>query len=82
MNMKKRFTDEQIIQILKEPEAGLSVKELCRKYAISDETFYTWRKKYAGLEVSEARRPKGLEQENAQLKIYLPNPCWTMKPSR
>jgi putative transposase len=44
--MKKRFTEEQIIQILKEAEAGLSVKELCRKHAISDATFYTWRKKY------------------------------------
>ena len=54
-----------------EAEAGLSVKELCRKHAISDATFYTWRKKYAGLEVSEARRLKGLEQENAQLKKLL-----------
>ncbi|HCC82249.1 MAG TPA: hypothetical protein DEQ25_13670 [Methylophaga sp.] len=71
MSMKKRFTEEQIIQVLKEAEAGLSVKELCRKYAISDATFYTWRKKYAGLEVSEARRLKGLEQENAQLKKLL-----------
>ena len=69
--MKKRFTEEQIIQILKEAEAGLSVKELCRKHAISDATFYTWRKKDAGLEVSEARRLKGLEQENAQLKKLL-----------
>ena len=69
--MKKRFTEEQIIQVLKEAEAGLSVKELCRKYAISDATFYTWRNKYAGLEVSEARRLKGLEQENAQLKKLL-----------
>lgn len=58
--MKKRFTEEQIIQVLKEAEAGLSVKELCRKHAISDATFYSWRKRYAGLEVFEARRLKGL----------------------
>ena len=69
--MKKRFTEEQIIQILKEAEAGLPIKELCRKHNISDVTFYTWRKKYGGMEVSEARRLKGLEQENAKLKKLL-----------
>ncbi|WP_407939248.1 IS3 family transposase [Microbulbifer thermotolerans] len=69
--MKKRFTEEQIIPILKEAEAGIPVKELCRKYSISDATFYTWRKKYGGLEVSEARRLKALEQENARLKKLL-----------
>ncbi|MFT6420435.1 MAG: putative transposase [Porticoccus sp.] len=71
MNMKKRFTEEQIIPILKEAEAGLPVKELCRKYNISDATFYTWRKKYGGLEVSEARRLKALEEENARFKKLL-----------
>ncbi|MCX2784675.1 transposase, partial [Microbulbifer thermotolerans] len=69
--MKKRFTEEQIIPILKEAEGGIPVKELCRKYSISDATFYTWRKKYGGLEVSEARRLKALEQENARLKKLL-----------
>ncbi|PVY78799.1 putative transposase [Tamilnaduibacter salinus] len=69
--MKKRFSEEQIIGILKEAEAGLTVKELCRKHNISDATFYTWRKKYGGLEVSEARRLKAMEDENARLKKLL-----------
>ena len=69
--MKKRFTEEQIIPILKAAEAGLPVKELCRKYNISDATFYAWRKKYGGLEVSEARRLKAVEEENARLKKLL-----------
>lgn len=69
--MKKRFSEEQIISILKEAEAGLPVKELCRKHNISDATFYTWRKKYGGLEVSEARRLKSVEDENARLKKLL-----------
>ncbi len=69
--MKKRFSEEQIIAILKEAEAGLPVRELCRKHSISDVTFYTWRKKYGGLEISEARRLKSLEQENARLKKLL-----------
>ncbi|HGV3815658.1 TPA: transposase, partial [Klebsiella pneumoniae] len=51
--MKKRFSDEQIISILREAEAGGSARELCRKHAISDATFYTWRKKYGGMEVPE-----------------------------
>tara|TARA_Y100001933_G_scaffold246264_1_gene277856 strand:+ start:65 stop:334 length:270 start_codon:yes stop_codon:yes gene_type:complete len=71
MNMKKRFSDEQIISILKEAEAGLAVKELCRKHNISDATFYTWRKKFGGMEVSEARRLKAVEDENARLKKLL-----------
>lgn len=69
--MKKRFSDEQIISILKEAEAGLAVKELCRKHNISDATFYTWRKKFGGMEVSEARRLKTVEDENAKLKKLL-----------
>ena len=68
---RSRFSDEQIIGILKEHQAGLPAAELCRKYGISDATFYTWRKKYGGLEVSEARRLKALEEENARLKKLL-----------
>lgn len=69
--MKKRFNEQQIITILKEAEAGISVKELCRKHNISDATFYTWRKKYGGMDVSDARRLKALEEENAKLKKLL-----------
>jgi putative transposase len=68
---KSRFSEEQIIGILKEAEAGLSPSELCRKHGISDATFYNWRKKYGGLEVSEAKRLKTLEDENARLKKLL-----------
>jgi putative transposase len=68
---RSRFTEEQIIGVLKEHQAGLPASELCRKHGISDATFYTWRKKYGGLEVSEARRLKALEGENARLKKLL-----------
>lgn len=69
--MKKRFNEQQIITILKEAEEGIPVRELCRKHGISDATFYTWRKKYAGMDASEARRLKALEDENARLKKLL-----------
>ena len=68
---RSRFTEEQIIGILKEHQAGLSAPELCRKHGISDGTFYTWRKRYGGMEVSDARRLKALEEENAKLKKHL-----------
>ena len=64
----KRFKQEQIIPILKEAEAGVSVADLCRKYGISDGTFYNWKAKYGGLTVNEARRVKLLEDENRRLK--------------
>jgi len=63
-----RFSEEQIIAVLKEAEAGAKVAELCRKYGISDATFYIWRSRYGGLEVSELRRLRQLEEENRRLK--------------
>ena len=68
---RSRFSEEQIIGILKEHQAGLGAKELCRKYGISDATFYKWRSKYGGMEVSDTRRLKTLESENAKLKKML-----------
>lgn len=68
---RKRFSEEQIIAVLKESEAGAKTKELCRKHGISDATFYNWKAKYGGMTVSEARRLKDLEQENAKLKRLL-----------
>ena len=68
---RSRFSEEQIIGILKEHQAGLSAKDLCRKHGISDATFYKWRSKYGGMEVSDARRLKALESENAKLKKML-----------
>jgi putative transposase len=63
-----RFSEEQIIGVLKEAEAGAKVSELCRRHGISDATFYTWRSKYGGLEISEMRRLRQLEEENRRLK--------------
>lgn len=67
----KRFTEEQIIGVLKEAEAGAKTKDLCRKHGISEATFYNWKSKYGGMTVSEARRLKDLESENAKLKRLL-----------
>ena len=66
----KRFSEEQIIAVLKEAEAGAKTKDLCRRHGISEATFYNWKAKY-GMTVSEARRLKELEQENAKLKRLL-----------
>ncbi len=68
---KSRFSEEQIIGVLKEHQAGIAVSEICRKHGISDATFYTWRSKYGGLEVSDAKRLKSLEEENRKLKKLL-----------
>lgn len=67
----KRFTEEQIIGILKQAEAGMKIIDVCRMHGISDVTFYTWRKKYGGMEVSDAKRLKQLEDENRKLKQML-----------
>jgi len=72
MDMRKsRFSEEQIIAILKEHQAGIALAEICRKHGISDATFYNWRSKYGGMEVSDARRLKALEDENRRLKKLL-----------
>jgi len=65
---RSRYTEEQIIKVLKEQESGVKVSELCRKYGISEQTFYRWRSKYGGMSVSEARRLKVLTEENQRLK--------------
>ena len=68
---RSRFSEEQIIGILKEHQAGMSAADLCRRHGISDATFYTWRSKYGGMEVSDAKKLKGLEEENRKLKKLL-----------
>lgn len=69
--MKKHFSDEQSISILREAEAGIFARELCCKHAISDATFYTWRKKFGGMETPEVKHLKSLKEENALLKKLL-----------
>ena len=69
--MKKRFSEEQIIGFLREAEAGLPVKELCRRHGFSEASYYLWRSKFGGMNVSEAKRLKELETENARLKKLL-----------
>ena len=68
---RKRFSEEQIIGILKEHEAGIPVSDLCRKHGVSDASIYKWKARYGGLDVSEAKRLKQLEDENAKLKRLL-----------
>ncbi len=68
---RSRFSEGQIIGILKEHQAGLGAKELCRKYGVSDAIFYKWRSRYGGMEVSDAKKLKALEVENAKLKKLL-----------
>ena len=69
--MKKRFSEEQIIGFLKQAEAGVPVKELCRQHGFSDASFYTWRAKFGGMSIPDAKRLKELEAENAKLKRLL-----------
>jgi putative transposase len=68
---RARFSEEQVVGILKEAEAGAKVGELCRRHGISDATFYTWRNKYGGLQISELRRLRQLEEENRRLKAIV-----------
>lgn len=68
---KQRFTEQQIIGFLKEAEAGVAVRELCRKHGFSDAAFYGWRAKYGGMQVNEAKRLRELEAENSKLKKLL-----------
>jgi len=68
---RSRFTEEQIIGILREQEAGVATAEVCRRHGVSSATFYKWKAKFGGLDVSEARRLKALEDENARLKRML-----------
>jgi putative transposase len=65
---RKRFSEEQIIRILKEAEAGAKIADLCRRYGFSEQTYYRWKSKYGGLDINEARRLKQLEEENRRLK--------------
>ncbi len=69
--MKKRFSEEQIIKFLKEGDAGVPVKDLCRRHGFSEASFYLWRSKFGGMDVSDAKRLKALEQENTRLKRLL-----------
>jgi putative transposase len=68
---QSRFTEEQIIAILREQEAGVSTADVCRRHGVSSATFYKWKAKFGGLDVSEAKRLKALEDENARLKRML-----------
>ena len=71
MDLKKRYSEEQIIGFLKQAEAGVPIKELCRQHGFSDASFYTWRAKFGGMSVPDAKRLKELEAENARLKRLL-----------
>ena len=74
---KNKFTEEQIIGFLKQAEAGMAVVEICRKGGFSDATFYKWRSRYGGMEISDARKLKALEDENRRLKKLLRSRCST-----
>jgi putative transposase len=71
LDVKKRFSEEQIIGFLREAERGVAVKELCRRHGFSEGSYYLWRSKFGGMEVSDAKRLKALEAENARLKKLL-----------
>jgi putative transposase len=66
--VKKRFTEEQIVRVLQEAEAGMSARDVCRKHNVSEQSFYRWKAKYGGMGVSEGKRLRALERENAELQ--------------
>jgi len=71
LDVKKRYSEEQIIGFLKEADAGVPIKELCRRHGFSEASYYLWRSKFGGMDVSDAKRLKALESENARLKKLL-----------
>lgn len=71
MDVKKRYSEEQIIGFLKEVDAGIPIKELCRRHGFSESSYYLWRSKFGGMDVSDAKRLKALESENTRLKKLL-----------
>jgi len=71
LDVKKRFTEEQIIGFLREADRGMAIKELCRKHGFSEASYYLWRSKFGGMDVSDAKRLKALEAENTKLKKLL-----------
>ena len=77
----KRYTEEQIIAVLREGEAGAKITDLCRKYGISDATYYNWKAKYAGLTVSELKRLKAMEEENRRLKQIVAEQALDIHPA-
>lgn len=80
--MKKRYTDEQIIGFLREAERGVKVKDLCRRHGFSEGSFYLWRGKFGGMDVSDAKRLRALETENARLKKLLADAMLEQEVSR
>jgi len=76
---KSRFTTEQIVGVLHEHEAGAKVTEVCRRHGITEQTLYRWKKKYGGMQVSEAKRLKHLEEENRQRQMPLASGSWPTK---
>ena len=79
---RSRFSEEQIIGILAEQESGMKVSEVCRKHGMSDATFYKWKSQFGGMTVSEAKRLKGLESENTELRRWWRSCRWTSEPWR